>query len=105
MLVADDADDLAALQNRGIEHGRDTEWRQVRGAEFLRNRIAVPVNDSNDARALQQAEVDRKVAGVEDGAFVNVPSIGLVKVVATDRARLVDEEPDADSLQDRKSVV
>ena len=53
VLVADDADDVATLKNRCVEHRRDAKWRQVRRAEFLRHRIAIAVDESNDARALQ----------------------------------------------------
>ncbi len=35
MLVADDADDLAALKDRRVEHRCDPERRQIRRTEFL----------------------------------------------------------------------
>ena len=36
-------------------------------------------------------------ARVQDRAVVDVPSIGLVQIVAANRARFVEEEPDADT--------
>ena len=98
VLVADDADDVATLKNRCVEHRRDAEWCQVRRTEFLRHRIAITVDESNDARALQHAEVDRKIVGVQDGALVDVASIGLMEIVAAYRAGLIVEEPDTDTL-------
>src|SRR4029078_3001305 len=98
MLVADDADDLAALKNRSVEHRRDPQRRQIRPTEFLGHRIAGLVNESDDARAFQHREVDGKITGVQDGAFVNLGSISLMEIVAAYRARLINEEPDAAAL-------
>ena len=98
VLVTDDADDLAIAEERGVEHRADAERRQVRGVQLSRCRGECRLVRLDDAHALERPEVRREVLRPEHRPLGVPAARALEEVEAADRAPLLDEEPDAASL-------
>jgi hypothetical protein len=98
VLVADHADDAAAVADGGVEHRGDAERLEVAIGELARARIAAGIVRVDGAAALERVEVARIVAGGQDHSLRVAVGRGLVERHQAQLLPVGAEQPDARAL-------